>query len=43
LEEIERYRLKQANENSSSDHNNQPAEGEDIDIGADGMQTYVNV
>ncbi len=43
LEEIERYRLKQANENSSSDNNNQPAEGEEIDIGADGMQTYVNV
>jgi hypothetical protein len=41
LEEIERYRLKQANENSSSDHNNQAAEGEEI--GVDGMQTYVNV
>lgn len=45
LEEIERFRLKQANENSSSDNNNNQAndDGEEIDIGADGMQTYVNV
>ena len=45
LEEIERYRLKQFKEDgedSESGGGPQKEEGDEVDIGQDGLQTYVN-
>ena len=47
LEEIERYRLKQYNDDedgSDSGSKGAPAkdEGDEVDLGQDGLQTYVN-
>ena len=47
LEEIERYRLKQFKEDgddseSAGGPGNHKEEGDEVDIGQDGLQTYIN-